>query len=841
MHVFKFGGTSIGSPQAIGQAASIASAHAGPLVVVVSAMAKVTDLLLTAVHSAHRGDRESMAHAAAQFRKSHADAVRELIASADEKKALLSLVEDAAKELDAICQSVLVLRELTPRTLDTTVARGERTLARIFCAVLSQRGTKAAYVDATEVVTVENRAGTLFADWADCARRATEKILPLLAAGSVVIVPGFIGRTKDVDLVTLGRGGSDFSAAILANALDASAVTLYKEVDGLLTTDPRHVPQARLIRELHYREAAELAYYGAKVLHPRTMIPLVDKRIVLTIKNTFHPELPGTRVAGDVPVAESPVKALTAIVGQSLVAVEGKGMMGVPGVAGRTFSALASDSISVTVISQASSESSICLVVPEAESARATKVLEEAFAYEIRVGMIDGIRVEPHVAVVAVVGLGMRGTPGIAARTFGALSKVPANVIAIAQGSSELNISVVVKEADVPASLRALHDEFQLEKTHALPVRDEREINVALFGFGQIGRELLKQLLSQDAFIRNEMNLRWRCVALADRSGIVTAKAGHEPEVLEGYLEGKRAGEKLKKGGAHLSLPDALTELEVNLWQMPLGRAVFVDTTAEDTWSLLREALRAGFHVALANKKPLAVPQPKFDELMEEAQRRGLWLRYEATVGAGLPVLDTLSKLREAGDGVLTILGCLSGTLGFLFSRLGQGSLFSQAVREAHAAGYTEPDPRDDLNGVDVARKALILARTLGRKLDLEDIVIEPVVVGPPDDSVDQFMEKLPHHDALFRDRVHAADSKGMVLRYVARIGEKHVRVGIEEVPKASSLGALEGSANQVVIRTHRYDANPLIVTGPGAGADVTAAGVLNDVLAIAMGRDRRA
>ena len=838
MNVFKFGGTSIGSADAIGRAVEITLKQTGPLVVVVSAMAGVTDMLLAAANAAWRGALPEAQEASTKFRDLHLGASQALLKGDTKREADAETVR-LATELDRICESVAALGELTPRTLDLVVSRGERALARMFALILRAQGRKCAYVDGPDVIVVEHKFGAMHADLVACAERGELHIKPQLLSDHIVIVPGYIGRTADRDLVTLGRGGSDFTAAILANALDATMVTLYKEVDGLMTTDPRHVPRARLVRELHYREAAELAYYGAKILHPRTMIPLIEKRIPLSIKNTFRPDAPGTRIAGDVPAGDAPVKALTAIVGQTLVAIEGKGMMGVPGVAGRCFAAMAAAAISVSVISQASSESSICFVVPDAETAHAVSALHATFGDEIRAGLIDGIRTEPGVAVIAVVGLGMRGQPGVAARTFGALARHHTNIIAIAQGSSELNISFVLSAKDVGVSLSALHDEFQLDREHALAARDDRELAVAMLGFGQIGQKLAEQLLSQETFAREQRGVHLRHVAIADRSGVVLDKNGFSGAVLKEHIANKRDGKRLIAGTDVLDTERMRIELEHGLWQLPFARAVVVDTTAEDTWPILMSALRAGFHVVTANKKPLAVKQADFDALLEEAHRRQLFFRYEATVGAGLPVLDTLAKLREAGDRVITVLGCLSGTLGFVTSRLEEGVKFSDAVREAHAAGYTEPDPRDDLSGMDVARKALILARTLGKKLDLDDIHVEPLVPlegGSPQ----EFMAGMHVHDQALAERVAACGRDGRTLRYVARIGDAEVRVGLEEVERASSLGSLRGSENQIVIRTRRYDKNPMVVTGPGAGGDVTAAGVVNDVLAIATGRLRR-
>src|SRR6185436_7057219 len=524
------------------------------------------------------------------------------------------------------------------------------------------------------------------------------------------------------EVVTLGRGGTDFSAAILARSINASAVTLFKEVDGLMTADPKSVPSARLLPELHYREAAELAIYGAKVLHPRTMIPLLDRRIPLFVRNTFREGASGTRIADDVKPGAYPVKALTAIHRQALISIEGSGMIGVPGVAGRAFSALSQAGHSVSMISQASSEASICFVLPESEANHAIAALEEAFLLERKSKLIDRVRAEREIALIAVVGLGMRGRPGIAARTFSALSSAAVNVVAIAQGSSELNITIAVSESDATRALQALHNEYQLEKVRPLADTTGRESKLTLLGFGQIGRELAAQLIAQEKHLRQELGLDVKIVALADRSGVKVEEKGFSGAALQKLAKQKAAGARLFDRDSTLTIDALQKKMEEELWLLPSHRPILVDLTSEETAPLLQKALENGFHIVCANKKPLAVSQLAFDELLQTAKDRGLALRYEATAGAGLPVLDTLAKLQEAGDRVETILGCFSGTLGYIMTALEDGKRFSAAVLDAWKLGYTEPDPRDDLSGRDVARKALILARTLGRKLEMDEI-----------------------------------------------------------------------------------------------------------------------
>jgi bifunctional aspartokinase / homoserine dehydrogenase 1 len=805
--VFKFGGVAVGSADALRRAAAHVAHAPGKVIAVVSAMNGVTDLLLDAARSALARDSDAYAKAAAEFESRHTALAKEVL---KKPQKMLDEVRASAADLRAMCDSIATLHELTRRAEDAVVARGERILARIFAEMIG-----AEYVDATELILLSKRLGSLWPDFDKCERAAKKLTAP------VTIVPGYIGLGPDGEVVTLGRGGSDFSAAILARAAGARSVMLFKEVDGLMTADPKSVPNARLLDELHYREAAELAFFGAKVLHPRTMIPLVERGIPLFVRNTFREESRGTRIAGDVKPGQYPVRALTVIRRQALLAIEGNGMIGVPGVAGRAFTALAKAGHSVSMISQASSESSICFVVPEDEAVHAVRALSEEFKAERRLKLIDRVTAERKIALIAVVGLGMRGRPGIAARTFSALSGHRVNVIAIAQGSSELNITVAVAESQAKDALVALHNEFQLDKVRPLADVSGRESKLTLLGFGQIGRALARQLVAQERHLREELGADIKVIAIADRSGIKVQEKGFSPTMLQRMAKQKASGGRLF--GAPKTFIELQKTMRDELWLLPSHRPILVDLTSEETASLLQEALERGFHIVLANKKPLAVPQIEYDRLFATARERGLEIRYEATAGAGLPVLDTLAKLRDAGDRVETIVGCFSGTLGYLMTALEDGRRFSEAVEEARRLGYTEPDPRDDLSGRDVARKALILARALGRKMEFDDIALDDALLAPDADEV------------LAR-RVAA----GEILRYTARIDRAGIRVGLEAVPPSSPMARLRGTDNQVVIYSKRYKTNPLVVTGPGAGADVTAAGVLNDIVAITVQERRR-
>lgn len=844
IRILKFGGTSVGSAEAVRAATDIVAGLAPRVGVVVSASAGTTDLLIDAARSALDGNRERAEMLANEFEERHHRLVRELIVDSARANDLDAWIGHAAHELRAMCESISILRELTPRSQDAIVARGERAMARIFEAFLEQRGVKACYIDAADIIHAERRNSSVLPDLVASEEAARNKILPRIDDGFTVVLPGFIGRGPKGAVITLGRGGSDFSAAIIARSVHAESLTLYKEVHGLMTADPRYVTSARVIPELHYREAAELAYYGAKVLHPRTMIPLVDRAIPLFVKNTFDPGFPGTRIAASVTTGAYPVKALTAIPGQALISIEGSGMLGVPGIAARTFTALAAGGHSVSMISQASSEASICFVVPQEEAADCCRALREAFEPEITRRLVDDVRATEGLALLAVVGLGMQGTPGIAARTFTAISREGINVVAVAQGSSELNITIVIEAHAVPRALNALHDEFQLSKLRPLASSEGREATLAILGLGRIGRTLVRQLIDQETFLRNERGVRILGNAIADRSGVVIEEHGFDSSALEEMLERKeKTGRVGVDAGSHApgNLSSLADQMRSSLWTLPSYRPVLVDVTAEETAPLLLDALRNRVHLVLANKKPLAIKQVDYDELFGTARANGLQIRYEATVGAGLPILDTFAKLQESGDSVISVIGCLSGTLGYLMTRLEDGALYSAAVHEAWSLGYTEPDPREDLSGMDVARKALILARTLGIRIEPGDIAVEPLfprAASDPDPAT--FIGKLAPFDDEYRARIDSARSRGAVLRYIARIEPDRVSVGIEEVPESSPAGRLRGTDNQIVIRTKRYDANPLVVIGPGAGAEVTAAGVLNDIVAIAINQERR-
>ena len=830
LEIHKFGGASLANGAAMAHAVSVIRAQRPtPLVVVVSAMAGVTDALLELAGAAVRGDADGARATLDRLAAQHRAAVAALVRAAPRAEELLQAIEGAFAEVEPLAAGLRVLRELTPRTTDYLVARGEYLSARIVAAALDTAGCPAAYVDAVEVIHTDGTFGNASPDLRRTERSARRVLRPLLARGVVPVVPGFLGAAPDGQAVTLGRGGSDLTATLLARALSAREVSLWKDVPGVLTADPRIVPDARVIPQLHVREAAELAYYGAKVLHPRALVPVLRRSVAVRIRPFAEPASLGTEISRRRTLNAYPVKALSAIPKQALLTVTGSGMLGVPGIAARAFAAVHHEGISVSLISQASSEQSICFSVPEDQAERARRGLDEAFRREIGRQEIDRVEVRAGAATLVVVGLGMAGTPGIAARVFSALAEAKINVIAIAQGSSELNLSLVVDAGDAARALRAVHDAFQLSKIGGGMGAHPERSDVVLLGFGQIGRTLAPLIAKP-----KHGAVRLRLVGLVDRSGFVFDPAGLSPRGLATLAAAKGRGAPLAKakgaGGHRGSATDAVTFAT----RHALSNPILVDVTAADTTETLRTALAAGMHVVLANKRPITVSRRRYDDLRATAAAHGRQLLH-ATVGAGLPIMDTYAKLVGSGDRVQRIEGCPSGTLGYLFGELGRGRRFSQALRGAIAKGYPEPDPREDLSGMDVARKALILGRLLGFPGELKDIAVESLVPpGAERLTPEEFLARLEEYDAPWTRRLSQARRRGGALRYRAIVTRRRIRVGLVVVDASSPMASLNGTDNQFIFTTTRYRKNPLVITGPGAGPAVTAGGILNDVLKLA-------
>jgi aspartokinase/homoserine dehydrogenase 1 len=820
LQVWKFGGASVADAAAIRRVVSLVTAHRGPLAVVVSALGGVTDLLLDGAQKAARGDVAAGAATAEALRKRHRALNAALIRSARERRRLDALVDASAGEYEDLTRALAALRSVPALVSDRLVSRGERLASGLVAAVIAETGRRTRWVDATDFVATDARHGNATPDVPETRDRAQRVLAPLLKRGTTVVVPGFIGSDPEGLLTTLGRGGSDMTATLLGRCLGASRVVLWKDVPGILTADPRAVPDARLIPQLHHREAAEVAYYGAKVLHPRALMPLSETRIVLDVRSFLNPTLPGTEVSSRRTLAGYPVKALATIAGQALVTVSGKGMLGVPGIAARAFGAVHAEGLSVSTIFQSSSESSIGFTLAAGEAHRAVVAIRRAFREELHAGLIDTVSARDGLAVIAVVGEGMAGTPGIASRVFAAMGEGGVNVIAVAQGSSERNISFVVEQPQASEAARRIHEAFQLSKIGGGRSPEAPRRDVVLLGFGRVGRALADQIAQQNG------HGRIRLVGLVDRSGYVFDAKGLSRRRLLSLAEGKDQGRLLASlGGRKADARAALADIGAHA----VSRPVLVDVTAEETSDLLLAAVNRGFDLVLANKKPLAGSSENHAKLLEAATKAKRHVLFEATVGAGLPILDTYRKLAESGDVVQRIEGCVSGTLGFVLSAVADGKPFSEAVRVAVERGYAEPDPREDLSGRDAARKGLILARLMGyagAPPEAEDLTPASLRRLP----LPQFLKRLSELDGIWKKRVAEAAARGRVYRYVVTATRRSVTARLVAVPAASPTGTLTGTRNLISFTSRRYRAEPLVITGPGAGADVTAAGILNDI-----------
>ena len=810
-YIHKFGGTSLGDAERIRRAVSFFDPERDALrMVVVSAMAGVTDALLGLLERASDPDR-SHRRALDRIRERHLQSADALLSSAGRDTVADGLDEDF-RDIEDILRAVRLMGDTPETARDVISGYGELWSARIVAGVLASRGLRTVWLDTREVLVVESGELGPVVDWEETRRRfdawLDEREFDCLVA------TGFIASTHEGVPTTLGRNGSDFTASIFGRILGAERIDIWTDVDGVMSADPRQVPDAEVLEELSYREAMELSYFGASVLHPDTMRPAVEAEIPIYIRNTDRPEVPGTRIHA-VGASESTVKGFATIDGMALCNLEGAGMMGVPGVANRLFGALREAGISVVMISQASSEHSICFAIPEDQAREVREVVEETFFAELHHGQIQNLDVTPGCSILAVVGDGMAGLPGTAADFFGALGQAGVNIRAIAQGSSERNISVVVDEEEATRALRAAHSGFYLS-SHTL--------SVGLIGPGNVGSTLLDQLSSQLERLADDYGIDLRVRGIANGSNMLL-----EEESVE--LDDWRT-----------TFADARTETDLETFADHVQtdyhpHAAIIDCTASPTVARRhRRWLDRGIHVVTPNKLACAGPLEQYRELRRDARRAQTHYLYETTVGAGLPVLQTLRDIRQTGDDILEIEGILSGTLAFLFNAFDEETPFSEIVREAHARGYTEPDPREDLSGTDVARKLTILGREMGLELDVADVDVESLVPSDLEaEGTEAFFEALTDVDEPMARRHREAREAGEVLRYVGRLErDGTASVGVRRYPESHAFAQMRSTDNVVSFRTRRYDDNPLLVQGPGAGPDVTAGGVFADLLRLA-------
>lgn len=807
MRVLKFGGTSVGTAEALREVQAIVGELRKPAVIVVSALGGITDRLIETAQLATRGD-ESYEASYKKICQRHFDIITAVVPSSATQTDLIKRVARYLDDLHHIFQGLYLIRDLSDKTLNTVVSYGERLSSRIIATML-----EAECVDAREFIKTERKGGRHVLD-ATLTKQSIRATLPTIAKHTVV--PGFIASDRDTGETTnLGRGGSDYTAALIAAALGASQLEIWSDVDGFMTGDPRLIPSAYPIETLSYGEATELCNFGAKVVYPPTIHPVYHKNIPILIRNTFNRNAPGTRIHKHSTSSKThAVKGISSIPDTSLIMVQGLGMVGVVGVNERIFRSLSQHNISVFFVSQAASENNSTIGVRSADAALAAQVLNEEFAKEIACGEINEMWVQEHLSTVAVVGEAMRGSMGVAGKLFGTLGRNGINIVACAQGAAETNISFIIRQSQLHKTLNVLHDSFFLSPYQVL--------NVFICGIGVVGGSLIEQIQQQQEKLIKK-GLKINVVGIANSRKLLLREEGID---LVGYRT------RLEQDGIAIS-PTRLAQaiIDTNAFN-----AVFVDCTASEAIAETYETLlEHNINVVAANKIAASSQYERYQRIKSIVEARDAKFLYETNVGAGLPIINTIDNLINCGDRITKIEAVLSGTLNYVFNTMSESIPFSRAVRMAQEAGFAEPDPRIDLSGADVVRKLVILAREAGYRLDQSEV--EKHLFLPKhlfEGTLEDFWAGLPALDAEWEAKRKACEAQGLRQRFVARYADGQASVQLEAVPVPHSFYELEGSNNIVLITSDRYNEYPLLIQGYGAGAVVTAAGVFADIISIA-------
>ncbi|TDE06851.1 bifunctional aspartate kinase/homoserine dehydrogenase I [Flavobacterium sandaracinum] len=812
MKVLKFGGTSVANAQNIKLVLNIVSdkAKEEKLIVVVSAFSKITDFLQLASQKAAAGD-ESFKDILADIEKKHLDALKELI-PVSEQSSLLSHIKRIINHLETLLDGCYLLGELSPRTSDTILSFGELLSSYIIAEALKQNLKNSSYKDSRELIKTNNHFGKAVVNF----DVSNELIVDFFASNEnqVVVMPGFIAASLDGINTTLGRGGSDYTAAILAGALDANDLEIWTDVNGMFTANPKIVKQAQPIAYISYQEAMELSHFGAKVLYPPTIQPVLRKNIPILIKNTFEPAADGTYISNQFFAQSNPVKGITHIDAITLITLEGSGMIGVSGSSKRLFEVLSNKNINVIFITQASSEHSICIGILNSDADVAEEAINKAFEVEISQNKIEPCIVEKNLCIIALVGENMKNHQGLSGRMFSTLGKNNVNIRAIAQGASERNISAVINERDVKKALNTLHENFFEENT--------KQLNLFVMGVGNVGEKFIEQIHQQKKFLKENLKINLRVIALSNSRKMYFDEDGISLKEWQFLLE---TGEPADK-----------EQFISNVKQLNLRNSIFVDITANESVSKTYEQfLKRNIAVVTCNKIACASEYDNYKKLKKLSQQFNAPFLFETNVGAGLPIIDTVKNLVASGDKVNKIQAVLSGSLNFIFNNFDENNTFHNVVKEAGVQGFTEPDPKIDLSGIDVARKILILIRESGYKMEIDEITNESFMPTECLDTTsnEAFFESLQTHSAHFETIYKEALSKESRLKYVAQFENGKANVGLRFIPKDHPFYNLEGKDNIVLFFTDRYVDQPLLIKGAGAGAAVTASGIFADVIRI--------
>lgn len=818
MRILKFGGSSVANPVQIEMVIGIVKQYYSgyaDLIVVVSAQSGVTDQLISLCEliTTHKASCDVIIQ---ELEQRHLSALKTLL-PVEHQPAAMAEVMSMCNELSDISKGASLVGEVTPRTRDLILSFGERLSAYVISQALKSDLDNARYVDARQLVRTDEAFGRAKVNF-----ELTNNLIRefFLSNRGLSVVTGFIASSMKGQTTTLGRSGSDYTAAIFGAALQADAIEIWTDVDGVMTADPRYVNEARSIEQLSYNEAMELSHFGAKVIFPATMQPAMAAQIPILVKNTFNPAHKGTLICSESGKDIGFIKGVASLRNICLINVEGSGMVGVAGVSARMFSALSKQQISVILISQASSEHSICIGLMQEDADKACNLLQLTFADELSAGLISSIYYEGGLAIVAVVGENMRQTPGVSARVFGPLGRNGINVKAISQGSSELNISIVIQENDLKKALRILHQ--------SLFSYDLLQLHLYIAGTGAIGGKLLEMIEMQKEYLASQKISLKICGLVNSRKMIIS-----ENEInLRNWRE--LMGNDAEKASLKYFVNKSL--------QQNMENSVFIDVTASDEpIRHYNDLLLGNIAIVAANKRANTQSMEQYDRLQTSARKRNAPFLYETNVGAGLPVINVLRSLKASGDTVIRIEAVLSGTMNYLLSEYNGNQSFSELVQFAKDKNYAEPDPRDDLSGMDVARKCLILARECGWGIELQDVEVESVMSPEAAQAKDvpSFFEELKNYDGNFHRRFEAACKKGKRIRYVADIENGKAKVSVLEVDETHPFYSLKGTENCISLTTKYYQQYPMVIKGPGAGVNVTSAGVLADIVRIAEGLKR--